>query len=280
MEAAVKRLWLALIPLLLLAGCTAKPALVPATPEEAGLVWRECAATALESSQAEACLGPRPAFGDVDKARWATRTGSGLHLAIGADTYETRHLGLGVIPAWPWDPYILLKNGRPLRALLGEFAAYDPDLSLQRIAGKAAWEFADPRQATIIYDGQDLRALYGLEGAYAPYELGGELAFIGKREGRYALIYGGQQVGPAFDRMPIAYCCEAMLYSPRGAEGRYRFWGWRGDTLYAVEVAPAPLPQALKGMESCGVAFGRPGQDAMDRLKALCRALGVERQGV
>jgi len=247
----VKR-FLAVLLLLsaVLAACGRAGPLPSVTPEEAGLSWRECAVSSFDLAQAEACLGlQRPYKSDAERARLGTRGATGLHLTLGGDTYETRHLGLGFIPAWPWDPYVLLKNGRPLSLLLGEFQVYDPDRSLQEIAGQAAWEFADPRQATVIYGGRDLRRVYGLEAAYAPYELGGRLAFIGKRDGRSFLVCDGRQVGPAFDEITIAYCCEIMLYSAGGGEGRYRFWGRRGDQLYVVEVAVPPLPRGFKGYE-------------------------------
>jgi len=144
------------------------------------------------------------------------------------------------VPGWPWDPYVLLKNGWPAGLLFGEFVTYDPDLSLQEIAGQPTWEFADARQATVIYGGRDLRRVYGLQATYAPYELEGRLTFIGKRGGRYVLVYDGRQVGPAFDDVTIAYCCEIMLYSAAGGEGRYRFWGERDGQRYVVEVAAAP----------------------------------------
>lgn len=222
---------------MLLTGCVRTPAgLLQVSPEEAGLLWQECEVTGFDLAQAEACFGPWPERSEAEVARYSTRTATGLRLTIGSDVYETRHFGLGIIPGWPCDPYVLLKNGRPVSLLWGEFLVYDPDVSLQEIAGKAAWEFSDPHQATIVYNGQDLRRVYGLQAAYCPYELGGKLAFIGKRAGCYFLVYDGRQVGPAFDDVTIAYCCESVLYSPRGAGGHYRFWGERGGKQLAVEV--------------------------------------------
>jgi hypothetical protein len=240
---------------LAMCACQAKPpALAQVTPEDVGLTWRECAASALESAQVEACLGSRPVRSAADAARQASRTGSGLRLDLGATAYETRHLGLGIIPGWRWDPYVLLGNGRPLAILFGKFETYDPDVSLQVIGGQAAWEFASARTATIIYGGRDLRRVYELLAAYRPYELGGKLAFIGKKDGRYFLVYDGRQVGPSFERMPIAYCCEAMIYAPTGAEGRYRFWGYREGQLYAVEITAngsAPAEAAYRDNQLC-----------------------------
>ena len=251
MGVSVKRLLVALILLLgaLPGACRPAPRALPiSTPEEAGLSWQECPVGGL--AQAAPCLDTqRPSKSEAERVRLGVRSSVGLRLTVGGDTYETRHLGLGVIPAWPWDPYVLLRNGRPVSLLFGEGETHDPEISLQEIADKAAWEFADARQATIIYGGRDLRRAYGLEAAYAPYELGGRLAFIGKQGGHCFLVYDGRQVGPAFDEITIAYCCETSLHSAGGGEGRYRFWGQRGDQSYVVEVAIAPLPRAFKGYE-------------------------------
>ncbi len=224
------RLLPALLVAVALVACT--PAELPqASPEEVGLTWRECPVQTFSCEAEEVCLGELPPRVG-DDARLGARSPEGFELTIDADTYRTRHLELGVI-----DPYLLLRNGQPVSLLWGEFVVYDPEISLQRIAGKAAWEFSDPRQATVIYDGQDLRRVYGLDAVYRPHELAGKLAFIGRKAGEYFLVYDGRRVGPAFDEVHIAYCCEAVLYAPRGGEGGYRFWGRRGDDLYVVEVA-------------------------------------------
>ena len=249
----MKRFLAALILLLgaLPGPCRPAPRALPiSTPEEVGLSWRECPVSDFDLAQAEPCLSTqRPSKSEAERARFGVRSSAGLRLTVGGDTHETRHLGLGVIPAWSWDPYILLRNGRPVSLLFGEFQTYDPDISLQEIAGQAAWEFADAHQATVIYGGRDLRRAYGLQAACAPYELGGRLAFISKQGGHYFLVYDGRQVGPAFDEITIAYCCETSLYSAGGGQGRYRFWGRRGDQRYVVEVSVAPLPRAFKGYE-------------------------------
>ncbi len=242
----------------LVAGCTAQPAaLVQVSPEEAGLAWRECQVTDLDMMQAQSCFGaPRPALADAERARLAARTAVGQRLTMGVDVYETRHLGLGIIPGWPWDPYVLLQSGRPLAVLFGEVETHDPDLSLREIAGQVAWEFADPHQATVIYGGRDLRRVYRLEAAYRPYELAGRLAFIGKKAGRYVLVYGGRQVGPAFDGVIVAYCCEPAAYAPSGAAGSYRFWGTRDGRQYVVEVAAHSAEFGIYlGSEPVGAPF-------------------------
>ena len=234
-----------LLPGLLLAAmlvsCGPAPALPHVSPEEAGLTWRECPAGAMSRKVEEACLGEfpsRPGAGERGGGlRMGVRTEGGLRLTIGADTYRTLHLRLDAIPAWPWDPYVLFQNHWPVAILWGQFQAYDPEISLHSVAGKAAGEVADPRQATIIYDGQDLRRVYGLDAAYRPHELAGQLVFVGRKGGEYFLVYDGQRVGPAFDEISIAYCCEAVLYAPRGGYEAYRFWGRRDGQSYVVAVA-------------------------------------------
>lgn len=44
-------------------------------------------------------------------------------------------------------------------------------------------------------------------------------------------------MGPAFDRILIAHCCEPAMYSARGGSGSYAFWGQRDGQRYVVEIS-------------------------------------------
>jgi len=230
-----KGLLLALL-ILLLAACACRAAALPVvSPEAAGLSWRECPVTGYNAEEAAACLGhPYGEQTATDRAAMGTRQDDTLRLRIGADAYEARSLPTGLF-------YLLSRNGRPVSILPGRYETHDPSISVRNVAGQVAWEFSDDGwTSTIIYGGRDLRRVYGIDAAYRPYELAGKLIFTAQRGGRYFIIYDGRQIGPTFDHIMIAQCCEAVLYSPVGGGGEYRFWGERDGRMVVVEVAPAP----------------------------------------
>ncbi len=225
-----------MVALLTCCGFRQPEALPAANPEDVGLHWHECAVSAPYTwAQAEACFGhPMPLSRSEERDRWGERLGSeGWRLTIGADTYETRAT-IAFLPPRSW--YTLSRNGVLLANLWGEFTAYSPNISLQNVAGKAVWEFADHRGGTVVYDGRDLRRKYGLSGAYRPYGLGDALILVGKRDGRYFVVYDGRQVGPEFEEILIAYCCEPLAWSVQASQGRYLFWGIRAGQSYVVEI--------------------------------------------
>jgi hypothetical protein len=91
-------------------------------------------------------------------------------------------------------------------------------------------------QKTIIYGREDVRALYDLDAAYRPYGIDGKLVFVGEDDGLRFVMVDEKRLGPDFDEIIVAYCCEPAAYSVRFGEGRYAFWGSRGDRHYIVEV--------------------------------------------
>ena len=106
-------------------------------------------------------------------------------------------------------------------------------------------------RATIVYDGQDVRRLYGLDRAIAPYEVGGKLIFLGNRAERSFVVYDGRQVGPDWPgRLSLAFCCEGVLYNPRDGGGRYLFWGGQDGAAVCVEMAAGehiiPAEQSIR----------------------------------
>ena len=64
-----------------------------------------------------------------------------------------------------------------------------------------------------MYDGVDLRAAYGFEAVYAPYAMRDKLIFVARQDDQYFVVYDGRRLGPVFDRILIAYCCEPAAYS-------------------------------------------------------------------
>ncbi|HOG48233.1 MAG TPA: hypothetical protein PLJ35_19840 [Anaerolineae bacterium] len=174
----------------------------------------------------------------MDRAKWGANTEHGHRLEIGADVYETREAS-GLF----WNTYTLYKSGRAIATLRGVRDSFDgrsPDLSLTNIGGKAAWAFYDHvrDQATIVHDGQDVRTLYGLDRAIAPYEIDGKLIFLGNRAGRSFVVYDGRRVGADWPgHLSLALCCEGVLYNPRSGGGRYMFWGGQDGAAVCVEMA-------------------------------------------
>lgn len=205
--------------------------------EAAGLSWRECPARpdVEEWRQAEACFGhPALAWDDADRAHAGERTAHGYRLAIGPDVYETRAIAT---PIPSLSVYALSVNGRLRKLFLGRFTTYSPDLDLVNLAGRAAWTFDDGRLATVVYNGVDLRTANGFEAVYAPYALRDKLIFVARQDDQYFVVYDGRRLGPVFDHILIAYCCEPAAYSARGASGRYTLWGERDSTRYMVEIS-------------------------------------------
>ena len=255
-----------------LAGCARAPASLPqVSPEDAGLSWRECSRTA-DWAALEACFGhPPPAPEEVDTARSGMDTAHGHRLEIGADVYETREAS-GLL----WNTYTLYKNGRAIATLRGgrdSFEGRSPDLSLTNIGGKAAWAFYDRvrDQATIVYDGQDVRTLYGLDRAIAPYEIDGKLIFLGNRAGRSLVVYDGRQVGADWPgRLSLALCCEGVLYNPRYGGGRYMFAGGPNGAAVCVEMAANGAETEEQRVE----------QVAREHMSRVVGAAAVERSRV
>lgn len=203
----------------------------------ASLNWRECPVQpdVEEWRQAEACFGhPALAWDDADRAAAGERTAHGRRLTIGADVYETRAIAT---PIPNLSLYTLNAKGRLQKLFLGRFTTYSPDLGLADLAGRAAWTFDDGRVATVVYGGADLRSAHNIEAAYAPYAIQDRLIFVARRDNQYFVVYDGQRLGPAYDRINIAYCCEPAATSAYGAAGRYTFWGERDDERYMVEVS-------------------------------------------
>lgn len=84
--------------------------------------------------------------------------------------------------------------------------------------------------------GKDVRVLYELDAAYRPHGIDGNLVFVGEKDGSSFVVGDGKRLGLKFDEIIVAYCCEPAMYSVRFGEGRYAFWGTRGDCYYVVEV--------------------------------------------
>ena len=124
-----------------------------------------------------------------------------------------------------------------MRVLPGGAVVYPPNISLRDVTGTVAWEFVGELEKTIIYGGKDVRAPYDLDAAYRPYGIDGKLVFVGEKDGLRFVMVDGKRIGPEFDEIIVAYCCEPVMYSVRFGEGRYAFWGTRGGRHYVVELS-------------------------------------------
>lgn len=230
-------LWIVLA-ILVQTGCARSPfsSLNVANPEDVNLTWQECVVASFDWEEAEDCFGhSMPIWDKSGQENFADRLENleSLQLKIGQDVYRAVPTG----DAFQFQRYTLYKNDKVVRSLYGKFTAYSPNISLQNVGGKAVWEFSDGETATVIYDGRDVRSLYRLDRAYRPYGLGDKLIFIGQKDDRYFVIYDGRRIGPDFDRVYIAYCCEPVLRSVQCGQGKYLFWGDREGQKYVVEVS-------------------------------------------
>jgi hypothetical protein len=211
---------------------------------DAGLRWRECRVSSLDWREAEACLGySRAALQDggvtgtrMDNGEWALQVDGVVQGVAYSALYETRTVeALGVLSA------SLYKDGRRVQTYFDRASGFPPHLSLRLIGNEVAWTFAAERTQTVAYGGRDLRVLYNLDAAYAPYELGGKLIAIGKKDGAAFVLYDGERIGSPFEDILTGYCCEIGLYAPFAGEDRYGFWGQRGGDWIVVEITPAGL---------------------------------------
>jgi hypothetical protein len=205
---------------------------------ESGLRWRECPVSSLDWREGEACLGySRSALVESGMAGAGVENGGSLLRVEGVAgdiVYQTR----------VWERFGLLsaslyENGQRVHTFFDRASGFPPDLSLRLAGDKVAWAYSGERVQTIAYDGRDVRTQYHLDSAYAPYELGGKLAFVGKRDDTGFLVYDGGRTGPLFERIVTAHCCEIGLYAPLGGGERYVFWGERAGSFWVVEVTPA-----------------------------------------
>jgi hypothetical protein len=206
-----------------------------------GLTWTECAVPNRDYAMSnpdmailEKCAVPST-FSDDDKKIMAQRIpdSSGmehdLQLTIGSNTYEAR---LVDIDKTVWH-YELTRNGVVISKATAQFWTYDPNQNLWDINGHLVWELA-ASPSTIIVDGVDYNQKYQLEGAYFPYEINGKLIYIAEKNGKYSVVYDGENIGPEFDDISMPYCC-GMVYLFRG-NGQYWFVGSRDGTKYVVSI--------------------------------------------
>ena len=205
--------------------------------QEIGVVWQECNLADKFWQKAEECLGrTMPAWTGEDRQRLGEReNGIGpIRQGIGNDVFETRETDQHNNMQFE---YVLLKNNEVITTITGTFWAYDPNQSLLNVGGKIVWEFADHEFPTVIYDGVDVRGEYNVDAAYIPYDIGEKLLFVARKDGKYFVMYGGQKLGPEFDEISIAYCCEPAGWSIRRLQGQYWFWGSRDGKNYIVVIS-------------------------------------------
>ena len=240
----------ALIPSPMLTGTFTAPEVTPTIPltpyikmsklgYPSGLVWLECEVSYDQYQLwrvADKCFGfPLSSWQDEDRARlgenfkrnpfklYDTRN------TINGDFYETDNE--------PGGLYTLFRNGKIFAESVSGFTTYSPNRSLQNVGGKVVWELANPENPTIIFDGMDLRQEFNLDAAYLPYNINDNLIFVAKKDSKYYVMYGEEQIGPRFNNISIAYCCGPAGYSIQRVQGQYWFWGIRDSRYYLVMIS-------------------------------------------
>jgi hypothetical protein len=204
-----------------------------------GLTWTECAIPDREYNR-----GPEdtaflskcadiPQWGANDKNRMGKRVEAqdsftDLQLTIGNDLFEAK---LEDIYSKGCCQYDLLKNGKVLLHADPSMLTYDPNINLWNFEGKYVWELSG-WWSGIFVDDVDINQKYQWEGSYFSYEIKGKLIYTAKKNGQLHIVYDNKVIGPGFDEIPMAYCCELPPIF-RGS-GQYWFIGRRGDTKYVV----------------------------------------------
>jgi hypothetical protein len=211
---------------------------------ELGLLWRECELPRPINESLEECLGVTMTKRDEDNAfpfgESFTPPGGlrrGFRLTIGSDVFEALHQPSsdgGYSDANGIYTYNLFKNNELQISMTTTFGGYDPNAGLLNINGKYAWEFANPKQPTIIYDGVDLCKEFHLEAAYRPYVIGDKMIFVAMNDEKMFVIANGEQIGTVFDQIYNGYCCETarIIRSPE----QYWFWGTSEGRSFAVVI--------------------------------------------
>jgi len=232
-----KKIFFTVVGIILLASLILllnKTELPVSTPEAAGLVWQECLLAEGYGNwrQAQECFGlPEPTWEREDGSNYSKRVGmDDFQLNIGEDDYQTHRMS----SFFSFEVYSLSRNQWPISIQLGEFIAHSPNIGLDDVAGKPVWEFVAIDTPTVIYNGRNLRQRYNLDQAFSPYSLNGKLVFLGQQADHYFLVYDGKRLSPDYEDVIHAYCCEAVMYSPGGSQGRYLFNATRDGQKYLV----------------------------------------------
>ena len=224
--------------------------------ETAGLRWRECPVQpdVEEWRQAEACFG-HPALGLGRRRPGGRRRAHRARLAV--DHRRRRLRDARDRDAHPEpEPVHAQRQRPPAEALPGPLH----DL----LARSRAGEPGRPRSLDVRRRPRgdrrvrrpNLRSAHNIEAAYAPYTIQDNLIFVARRDDQYFVVYDGQRLGPAYDRIGIAYCCEPAATSAHGAAGRYTFWGERDGMRTVVEISAqyADIRRIpLKMLLTCGI---------------------------
>jgi hypothetical protein len=226
--------FIGVVVLLILGSLLFREKLPVSTPEAADVVWQECLLTEGYGNwrQAQECFGlPEPTGEREDGINYSKRVGmENFQLNIGEDVYQTHRMG----SFFSFEVYSLSRNQWPISIQLGEFIAHSPNIGLDDVAGKAAWEFVTLDKPTIIYNERNLRQRYNLDQAFSPYSLNGKLVFLGQQTDRFFVVFDGKRLSPDYEDVIHAYCCEAVMYSPVGRQGAYLFNARRNGMSYLV----------------------------------------------
>jgi hypothetical protein len=166
------------------------------TPSEAGLDWQECQLPGTSAWEEPVdCLDTSsPVLSETERSAFGQYVANDVvQLTLGRDVYKAHAKDMVVLTL-----YDLYKNESRVKSLIGLGDTLWLHMFLQNIGGHVAWQIANENPATIIYDGKDVRRLYGLDKAHAPYSLAGKLIFVAQKGGKYFIMYDGQKIGPDF----------------------------------------------------------------------------------
>jgi hypothetical protein len=214
-----------------------------ATPQQAGLIWRECELPILDQSgnaaapdESFACFGQSlPVRSEEDKRNSGQNAGrTSVTMSVGSTAFSARADELAFLTV-----YTLSKNNGAVKGLVGLGDTMWLRMFLWNVDGHVAWGIANQDLDTIVYNGKDLRNVYGLDKAQAPYGLNERLIWVARKDGKSFVMYDGQKIGQEFEQIIVAYCCETSLYSVQAGQGRYQFRGTRAGKNYIVEISSA-----------------------------------------
>jgi hypothetical protein len=167
-----------------------------------------------------------------------------FELVVGQDSYTTTTESVAEVRGRaPQEMGTLYRNGEPVKSLTATITAWYPSVALRDLAGIATWEFAGDDVATVVYDGHDLREVLGLQEVRRPHTINDKLIFVARRDGKELVVYDGHQVGPNFDEIFVAYCCEIALDSVAFGQDSYAFTGKRSGKPYVVLISAANAAQ-------------------------------------
>ena len=206
------------------------------TVAASGLEWRECPATddvTVGCGEPLLLSSPDPAL----PSAWLAHDARDLHLKTGGRDYRVSRWPAGFTRCYS----VFGMTERPSMLCGGNSdLQWSTSIGIMTFHAGPAIVIDDGDLATVLWAGRDLRQAHGIDAAYRPAEIGGRLIFIGRKADHYFVVFDGKRVGPDFEDLQLAICCEAGGYSPRAVDDGYHFFGTRqGQAVQVVVRAPS-----------------------------------------